>query len=127
MILCGDAAIKLLEFQDGCIDCTVTSPPYDDLRTYNNLPKWDFAAFCVIAKQLFRVTKNGGTVVWIVSDATRNGSETGTSFKQALYFKEVGFNLHDTMIWHKPSPFQHKNRYVSSFEYMFVFSRGLCF
>ena len=103
------------------IDLTVTSPPYDNLRTYNGY-SFDFES---IAKELYRVTKEGGVVVWVVGDATIKGSETGTSFKQALYFKECGFNLHDTMIYYKdsfqkPSP----NRYWSCMEYMFVFSKG---
>ena len=83
---------------DDCgIDLTVTSPPYDNLRTYNGY-SFDFEN---IAKELYRVTKDGGVVVWIVGDATIKGSETGTSFRQALFFKEVGFNLHDTMIYQK--------------------------
>ena len=111
-----------------CIDLTVTSPPYDNLRTYNgNIEQWSFEKFQAIAKELCRVTKQGGVVVWIVGDATINGSETGTSFKQALYFKEIGFNLHDTMIWSKPSftaVGALKTRYAQTFEYMFVFSKG---
>ena len=84
------------------IDLTVTSPPYDNLRTYNgNISQWSFDKFKDIAKELYRITKEGGVVVWIVGDATINGSETGTSFKQTLWFKECGFNLHDTMIWNK--------------------------
>jgi site-specific DNA-methyltransferase (adenine-specific) len=105
---------------DNSIDITVTSPPYDNLRTYNGF-EWDFEA---TARELYRVTKQGGVVVWIVGDATIKGSETGSSFKQALYFKECGFNLHDTMIWQKTSPFTHKNRYIACFEYMFVFSKS---
>lgn len=106
---------------DGFVDLTVTSPPYDGLRTYNG---YSFP-FEDIAKELFRVTKDGGVVVWVVGDETVKGSETGTSFKQALYFKEIGFNLHDTMIYLKtgfnnPS----SNRYHQVFEYMFVFSKG---
>jgi site-specific DNA-methyltransferase (adenine-specific) len=113
------------EMPDECIDLTVTSPPYDNLRNYNgNIDEWNFDKFKGIAQELYRVTKQGGIVVWIVNDATINGSETGSSFKQALYFKECGFNLHDTMIWQKISAFQHKNRYIASFEYMFVFSKG---
>ena len=81
------------------IDLTVTSPPYDDLRKYNGF----FFDFESIAKELYRVTKDGGVVVWVVSDGTVKGSESGTSFKQALFFKECGFNLYDTMIWLKPS------------------------
>jgi DNA modification methylase len=104
-----------------CIDLTVTSPPYDNLRTYKGFT-WDFEG---IAKELYRVTKQGGVVVWVVGDATIKGSETGTSFKQALYFKEIGFNLHDTMIYQKnnPMPLQH-NRYQPCFEYMFILSKG---
>ena len=110
---------------DGFVDLTVTSPPYDNLRTYNgNIAQWSFEKFQDIAKELYRVTKQCGVVVWIVGDATINGSETGTSFRQALHFVDVGFNLHDTMIWHKISPFQHKNRYIQGFEYMFIFSKG---
>jgi len=106
---------------DNFIDLTVTSPPYDDLRTYKGY-SFDFES---IAKELFRVTKNGGVVVWVVGDATIKGSETGTSFRQALYFKEIGFNLHDTMIYQKDNcPFPSSNRYYANFEYMFVFSKG---
>ena len=103
------------------IDLVVTSPPYDNLRDYKG---YDFD-FESIAKSLFRVIKKGGVVVWVVGDQTVNGSETGTSFKQALYFKEIGFNLHDTMIYKKinPIPLTH-NRYEQAFEYMFVFSKG---
>ena len=113
------AVMKLLD--DESVDLTVTSPPYDNLRTYNGF-SWDFEA---TAKELYRVTKQGGAVVWIVADATIKGSETGTSFKQALYFKEIGFNLHDTMIYLKNQlAFPDSNRYYSGFEYMFVFSKG---
>jgi site-specific DNA-methyltransferase (adenine-specific) len=108
---------------DGFIDLTVTSPPYDNLREYNGYT-FDFES---IAKELFRVTKHGGVVVWIVGDATIKGSETGTSFKQALYFKDIGFNLHDTMIWTKPT-FSAvgalQTRYAPIFEYMFILTKG---
>ncbi len=106
---------------NGFIDLTVTSPPYDNLRTYNGY-SFDFEG---IANELYRVTKPGGVVVWVVGDATVKGSETGTSFRQALYFKEIGFNLHDTMIYQKDvCPFPETNRYYPMFEYMFVFSKG---
>lgn len=106
---------------DGFVDLTVTSPPYDELRTYNG---YSFP-FEDIARELFRITKDGGVVVWIVGDATVKGSETGTSFRQALHFKEIGFNLHDTMMYRKINyiPLTH-NRYEQEFEYMFVFSKG---
>ena len=108
------------------VDLTVTSPPYDNLRTYEDSIKWDWDVFCEVADHLYKVTADGGVVVWIVGDATIDGTETGTSFKQALYFKEIGFNLHDTMIYEKtnPAPTGGSNRYFSSFEYMFVFSKG---
>jgi len=110
---------------DGFIDLTVTSPPYDNLRTYNGYIKhWSFEKFKAIAKELYRVTKPGGVVVWVVGDATIKGSETGTSFRQALFFIECGFNLHDTMIYKKHAPHPPNVRYWQCFEYMFVFSKG---
>jgi len=117
----GDCLEEMKKLKDNSIDLTVTSPPYDNLRDYNGYT-FDFEG---IAEELYRVTKEGGVVVWVVGDATIKGSETGTSFKQALYFKEIGFNLHDTMIWHKknPVPLTH-NRYEQGFEYMFILSRG---
>lgn len=121
-VIHGDSALVLQSFPDECIDLTVTSPPYDNLRTYNGYV-FDFET---IAKQLFRVTKKGGVVVWVVGDATVNGSETGTSFRQALYFMECGFNLHDTMIWNKggfTATGSLAVRYASTFDYMFILSR----
>ena len=101
---------------DNFVDLTVTSPPYDGLRTYNG---YSFP-FEDIAQELYRVTKQGGVLVWVVSDATTNGTESGTSFRQALYFKECGFNLHDTMIYHKNTLPLSYNRYEQHFEYMFI-------
>lgn len=107
------------------VDLTVTSPPYDNLRTYNGTCDWNFDIFKKVAQCLYDITKEGGVVVWVVSDATINGSETGTSFKQALFFKEIGFNIYDTMIWQKPSPqAPTEGRYYDVFEYMFIFSKG---
>jgi len=117
----GDCLEVMKSMDSNSIDLTVTSPPYDNLRTYNGYT-FDFEG---IAQELYRVTKDGGVVVWIVGDATIKGSETGTSFRQALYFMECGFNLHDTMIWNKPN-FSNpsKTRYHQIFEYMFIFSKG---
>lgn len=126
-VLYNQDCIKGLQMlPDKCVDLTVTSPPYDNLRTYNgNIEAWNFEKFQCIAEELFRVTKDGGVVVWIVNDAVVNGSETGTSFRQALFFKKIGFNLHDTMIWEKDSfSLPDKYRYRSCFEYMFVLSKG---
>lgn len=114
------------------IDCTITSPPYDDIRNYNNKIKGlsdEFNGYSFpfedIAKELYRVTKKGGIVVWVVNDATHNGSETLNSFRQALFFKEVGFRMHDTMIYRKLNPMPNAGkRYQQMFEYMFVFSKG---
>lgn len=116
-----DCVQGMNQLSDNCIDLTVTSPPYDNLRKYNGF-SWDFEA---TAKELFRITKPGGVVVWVVGDATIKGSESGTSFKQALFFKECGFNLHDTMIYEKHNPVPNaRTRYQNSFEYMFIFSKG---
>ena len=122
----GDSAQLLKSFEAASVDMVLTSPPYDNLRSYNGAGEgWTFPKFSTIAKELYRVVKPGGVVVWVVSDAVVNGSETGTSFKQALYFIELGFNLHDTMIYQKanPIPLNH-NRYEQAFEYMFVLSKG---
>ena len=114
--------LKLIE--DCLIDLVITSPPYDDLRDYKGCD-WNFEVFKEIAQELYRVIKPGGVLVWIVGDKTVKGSETLTSFKQALYFKEIGFNVHDTMIYAKNNPTPSKtNRYQPCFEYMFVLSKG---
>jgi site-specific DNA-methyltransferase (adenine-specific) len=108
-------------------DLILTSPPYDNLRTYKDDVglQWSYEVFQPIARELFRTLKEGGVLVWVVGDATINGDETGSSFKQALYFKEIGFNLFDTMIYQKTgTPFPQKVRYNQVFEYMFVFSKG---
>ena len=121
-IIEGNCVEVMKSFDENSIDLTVTSPPYDNLRTY----KGYVFPFKEIAEQLYRVTKPGGIVVWVVADATIKGSETGTSFKQALHFKEIGFNLHDTMIFQKTNPIPqiYRKRYNNIFEYMFVFSKG---
>lgn len=103
------------------IDFVITSPPYDEIRNYNGF----YFEFEKIAKELFRVLKFGGVIIWVVADATIDGSETGTSFKQALFFKEIGFRIHDTMIYYKNNPMpQTGNRYHQHFEYMFAISKG---
>lgn len=102
------------------IDLTVTSPPYDKARNYKGF----IFPFEDIAKELYRVTKEGGIVVWVVNDQTVNGSESGTSFKQALFFMSCGFRLHDTMIYKKTTVTLNHNRYEQEFEYMFIFSKN---
>lgn len=119
-IYSGECSQMMVALPDGCIDLTVTSPPYDSLRSYSGYT-FDFER---IAAQLYRVTKQGGVVVWVVADETKNGSESGTSFRQALGFMAVGFNLYDTMFWEKLSRIPTEGRYYSVIEYMFVFSRG---
>ena len=124
---CRDTMQRMKE-EDIKADLVITSPPYNNLRTYNHSSTWNFDIFKEIAKLLYDITADGGIVVWVVGDATINGSETGTSFKQALYFMECGFKLHDTMLFEKnSSSFPAKrtgNRYTQIFEYMFVFSKG---
>lgn len=116
----GDSADILKKIKPNAIDLTITSPPYDDLRTYNGYI-FDFET---IAKELYRVTKDGGVVVWVVADKIFKGSASGTSFKQALYFKDIGFNLHDTMIYSSDKQPNNSNRYENAFEYMFVLSKS---
>src|SRR3989344_5047086 len=117
---CLDTMAKM---PDNFIDMTVTSPPYDDMRKYGGNK---FSEFELIVRELYRVTKNGGIVVWVIGDQTIKGNETGTSFKHALYFKQIGFNLFDTMIYLKPprGAVGNNKTYWQTFEYMFVFSKG---
>ena len=120
-IYCGDCVNVMRQMEDETIDLTVTSPPYDNLRDYNG-----YSFDCrLIAEELYRITKKGGVVVWVVGDKIIKGNKTLTSFKQALMFQEVGFNVHDTMIYKKKNtPFMRSNAYTNCFEYMFVFSKG---
>jgi len=112
----------MAKMDDNFLDLTVTSPPYDNLRLYSGY-SFDFES---IAKELYRTTKDGGVVVWIVNDSTKKGNESGNSFRQALFFQQIGFNLHDTMIWNKPNCFNFGSNkcYKQAFEYMFVFAKG---
>ena len=120
-VIQGDCLEVMKGIPDKSVDMVLTSPPYDNLRDYKGY-SFNFEG---IAKELYRIIKDGGVVVWVVGDATIKGSETGTSFRQALYFKEIGFNLHDTMIYAKQNPVPyHHNRYNPQFEFMFVFSKG---
>ena len=113
----------LKRIEDNSLDVVITSPPYDDLRNYNKRG-YSFP-FEQIAQGLTRVIKKGGVIVWVIGDATQKGSETGTSFRQALFFKDCGLNLYDTMIYQKTgTPFPQRTRYNQIFEYMFVLSKG---
>lgn len=128
LLINGDCREVMKEIPDNSIDLTVTSPPYDNLRAYNNSSIWDETVWEDAITELYRITKDGGVVVWIVGDATVEGSETYSSFKQALFARKVGFFAHDTMIYKKntssyPSS-ENGNRYTQIFEYMFVWSKG---
>lgn len=121
-IVCGDNTEVLSGFPAECVDLVVTSPPYDDLRTYGG-HSWNFET---LAAQLVRVLKPGGVIVWVVADKTEDGSESGTSMRQALHFMDVcGLRLHDTMVYAKSNyvPLTH-NRYEQAWEYCFVMSKG---
>ena len=121
----GDCKDLLKKIPTNTIDMALTSPPYDNLRTYNNQRPFTFNDFKIVAKELYRALKQGGVLVWVVGDSVIKGSESGTSFKQALYFKEIGLNLHDTMIYQKSGfSFPMKKRYQQAFEYMFILSKG---
>ena len=126
-LIYNNDAVDILD--DLSYDLVVTSPPYDNLRTYGNHDDWTFDKFMKLAEPLARNLNNGGVVMWNVNDATIKGSETGSSYRQALYFMDVcGLRLHDTMIYHKtfcPFPSGVKsNRYSAHFEFMFIFSKG---
>lgn len=121
-LLLGDCVERMKAMPDCCIDMVMTSPPYDALRDYHGY-SFDYKA---TLSELYRVLKTGGVAVWVVNDQTTKGSETGTSFRQALYAMDVGFNLHDTMIWIKAGGGSVGSNlcYRQNFEYMFVFSKG---
>jgi len=134
-IIHGDSIRVMATMPADSIDLTITSPPYDSLRTYKDLidgAKEEYNGYSFpfepMARELYRITAKGGVLVWVVGDAVIKGSETGSSFRQALYFIEQGFTLHDTMIYEKNgSSFPARrdgNRYSQIFEYMFVFSKG---
>lgn len=131
-ILLGNSVELMKNLDGGIVDLTVTSPPYDNLRTYNGKIKDNVKfedgfsfPFVEMARELYRITKLGGVLVWVVNDQVKNGGETGSSFRQALKFMEIGFTLYDTMIYHKNgAPFPETGRYSQVFEYMFVFSKG---
>ena len=115
-----DCWAGMKELPSECIDLIVTSPPYDDLRNYNGY-SFDFEN---IVKQIYRVIKKGGVVVWVVGDKIKNGDRTLTSFRQCIYFHEIGFNVHDIMIYQKKNtPFMRSNAYTNCYEFMFVFSK----
>lgn len=115
----------MAKMEDGSIDLTVTSPPYDNLRTYEGSLQWNEGIWKQVLQGLYRVTKEGGVVVWVVGDATIKGSETGTSFKQALYAMECGFNT-ETMIWEKTGSgcLGSNSYYGQNFEFVFLFVKG---
>jgi site-specific DNA-methyltransferase (adenine-specific) len=116
-----DCLDTMARMSDNYVDLILTSPPYGDSRNYKGYT-FNFEA---IVKELWRVLKPGGVIIWVIGDVTTNGSESGESFRQALFFKEVGFNLHDTMIYYKNNPIPTAGkRYHQHFEYMFCFSKG---
>lgn len=121
---CLEVMDELIE-QGVKIDLTVTSPPYDNLRSYEKSLMWNFDIFKQVANKLYDITKDGGVVVWIVGDSVKNGGKTLISYEQALYFKSIGFNVYDVIIYEKTSPSPpHKNRYFNAFEYQFILSKG---
>jgi len=122
-LICGNSVDELKNLTSESVDLTLTSPPYDGIRSYDGYT-FDFKS---IAKELLRITKQGGIVVWIIGDEMIDGSESGTSFQHVLFFKEIGFKLHDTMIWNKNNftdTGSLKVRYANVFDYMFILSKG---
>ncbi|MBO7614992.1 MAG: site-specific DNA-methyltransferase [Bacilli bacterium] len=120
-LICNDCLEELSKMDEESVDLVITSPPYDDLREYNS-----YVNFEEIIKQLYRVLKRGGVVVWNINDKIKNGSKTLSSFRQAIIFQTTGFNVNDVMIWEKtnPMPQVKQPRYNQVFEYMFIFSKG---
>lgn len=127
IIINGDSQTVLKTIPDNSIDVVITSPPYDDLRSYNGVgTTWNHNVFMNVANELKRVLKDGGVIVWNVYDKTENGSKSGTSLRQCLYFQEIGLNIHDYMMWVKtnPMPVINQSRYTPKMEFMFILSKG---
>ena len=121
-IITMDYVKGMKSLPDECIPLTVTSPPYDDLRTYDGHDKWDFLA---VARELYRITMPGGVVVWVVQEQIINGSESGEASVQRLAFRNIGFRLHHTMVMAKLGGHQHSpGRYGRPLEYAFILSKG---
>lgn len=121
----GDNVKIMKKMPDNSVDLVITSPPYDDLRDYENKIDWNYNTFKKVAKQLYRIIKEGGVVVWVIGDKTENGNKSLTSFKHALYFQEIGFNVYDVIIYEKSgSGPPHPKRYFNSYEYMFILCKG---
>lgn len=117
---CADCVDFMAGMKAGTIPLTITSPPYDDLRDYRG---YSFP-FEDIARQLLRITSDGGVVVWVVGDKI-NGGRSLTSFRQGVFFQEIGFSMHDVMIYQKKNtPFMRSNAYTNCYEFMFVLSKG---
>lgn len=121
VVHCCDALTLLRGLSAKSVKLILTSPPYDDLRTYGG--NWSFP-FEAIAQESYRVLADGGVLVWVVNDSSAGGGESLSSFEQALYFKSIGF-LVETMIWQKQSGIgEFYGRYEPVFEFMFRLSKG---
>lgn len=124
-IIHGDNIELLLNLPENSIDLVITSPPYDDLRNYDDQLVWNFEIFKELAKELYRVMKPGGTIVWVVGDKTKDGGKSLTSFKQTIHFQEIGFKIYDVIIYEKTGAGPpHSRRYFNTFEYMFILTKG---
>lgn len=126
--LFNDDCVNILkQLPDNALDMVITSPPYDNLRTYNNSSVWNFDIFKIIANELFRTMKDGGVLCWVVNDKMKNGNKTLTSFKQALYFQDIGFNFRDNLIWKKDT-FSYvggiNTSYPDVYENVFIISKN---
>lgn len=121
----GDNIKIMKTIPDNSVDLVITSPPYDDLRDYENKILWDYNTFKKVAKQLYRIIKQGGIVVWVIGDKTDKGNKSLTSFKHALFFQEIGFNVYDVIIYEKSGTGPpHPKRYFNAYEYMFILCKG---
>jgi site-specific DNA-methyltransferase (adenine-specific) len=122
-IIHNDCVSEMATLPDNCIPLTVTSPPYDKLRRYGG-QRWSFETFEKVARQLFRLTMPGGVVLWVVQDGTVDGSLTGTSARQWLYFQQIGFDLNSVLILATRGWRSQTSRYANQFHFGFVLSKG---
>lgn len=118
-----DAVVGLRLLPADCIDLTLTSPPYDWIRDYNGTFDPAKFPFVRIAEELYRITAPGGVVLWITRDQQQDCCESGTSAKQMLYFKNIGFNV-QTMIVDSISARHRRYCYGMPPQFCFVLSKG---
>ena len=121
-IVLGDCVEGMRSLPPDLVPCTVASPPYGALRHYHGNHQFDFEA---AAAELWRITRPGGVVCWVVREEVVDGSESGEASEQRLFFRDLGFRLHQTIVMERyGSRARSPGRYGESLEYAFILAKG---